>query len=143
MDKIVLAAFALIFTSASAPAQNFSSEELNRRTIERRAFEAVVWGMPAVNTELMYDQMLKAGGKANQMIYWGRPLDWRNQTLTPNPDTLYFMGFYDTRIAGPMVIEVHRRVMTAPSMATSSHRGRLRLKMLDCSVSTRDRVSSS
>ncbi|MGA7344841.1 MAG: DUF1254 domain-containing protein [Pseudolabrys sp.] len=26
--------------------------------------------------------------------------------LTPNPDTLYFMGFYDTKIAGPMVIEV-------------------------------------
>jgi hypothetical protein len=31
--------------------------------------------MPAVNTELMYDQMLKAGGNPGQVIYWGKPLD--------------------------------------------------------------------
>jgi hypothetical protein len=37
--------------------------------------------------------------------FWGRPLDWHNQTLTPNPDTLYFMGFFDTR-DGPIVFEV-------------------------------------
>ena len=30
---------------------------------ERRAVEAVIWGMPAVNTELMHDEMIKAGGK--------------------------------------------------------------------------------
>jgi hypothetical protein len=29
-------------------AQNLSSQELVRRTIERRAIEAVIWGMPAV-----------------------------------------------------------------------------------------------
>ena len=40
-------------------------------------------------------EMMKAGGKPGQIIYWGKPLDWHNQTLTPNPDTLYFMGFYD------------------------------------------------
>ena len=62
--------------------------------------------MPAVNTELMYDEMLKAGGKPGEVIYWGKPLDWHNQTLTPNPDTLYFMGFYDTKASGPMVVEI-------------------------------------
>ena len=62
--------------------------------------------MPAVNTELMYDEMIKAGGKQGEVIYWGKPLDWHNQTLTPNPDTLYFMGFYDTKASGSMVIEV-------------------------------------
>jgi hypothetical protein len=81
-------------------------DELNQRLIASRAAEAVIWGMPAVNTELMYDQMLKAGGQAGQIIYWGKPLDWHNQTLTPNPDTLYFMGFYDTRASGPMVVEI-------------------------------------
>src|SRR6476646_235749 len=50
--------------------------------------------------------MLKAGGKVNQVIYWGRPLDWKNQTLTPNPDTLYFMSFLDTTSVGPVVIDV-------------------------------------
>lgn len=82
------------------------TKELAARTTERRAVEAVIWGMPAVNTLLMYDQMVKAGGKPGQIIYWGKPLDWHNQTLTPNPDTLYFMGFYDTKADGPMVIEV-------------------------------------
>jgi hypothetical protein len=97
---------AVVGLSNRAPAQTFTSDELARRTIERRAVEAVIWGMPAVNTELMRQEMLKAGGKDNQVVYWGRPLDWHNQTLTPNPDTLYFMGFYDTKAAGPMVIEV-------------------------------------
>ena len=74
--------------------------------MERRAVEAVIWGMPAVNYDLMLQEMLDAtDGEPNQVIYWGRPLDWMNQTLTPNPDTLYFMSFFDTR-DGPIVIEV-------------------------------------
>jgi hypothetical protein len=96
----------LIFTVGSAEAQSYAPQELASRTIERRAVEAVIWGMPAVNTELMYDEMVKAGGKPGEIIYWGKPLDWHNQTLTPNPDTLYFMGFYDTKASGPMVVEI-------------------------------------
>jgi hypothetical protein len=62
---------------------------LQRSHIRRRAVEAAVWGMPAVNTDLMRQEMLsKTTGKPNQFIYWGRPLDWHNQTLTPNPDSL-------------------------------------------------------
>src|SRR5262249_18477887 len=38
--------------------------------------------------------------------YWGRPLDWHNQTLTPNPDAIYFMAFYNTKDAGPIVYEI-------------------------------------
>jgi hypothetical protein len=34
------------------------AQDLARRTIERRAVEAVIWGMPAVNYELMLQQML-------------------------------------------------------------------------------------
>jgi len=83
-----------------------STQDLNHRVIQQRAFEAVLWGMPAVNTELMYDEMVKAGGRLGQVIYWGKPLDWHNQTLTPNPDTLYFMAFYDTKALGPMVVEI-------------------------------------
>src|SRR5262245_31961517 len=84
-----------------------SSEEVARRRIERRAVEAVIWGMPAVNTDLMRQQMLtKTGGRVNQILYWSRPLDWRNQTLTPNPDSIYFMAFFDTKDAGPIVLDV-------------------------------------
>ncbi len=83
------------------------ARNLARRAVERRAAEAAIWGMPIVNYDLMLQEMLaKTAGKLNQVIYWGRPLDWRNQTLTPNPDTLYVMTFLDTREVGPMVIEV-------------------------------------
>ena len=92
-------------TSAQLQAQTLSTEDLARRTIERRAIEAVIWGMPAVNTDLMYQEMLKLGGKPNQIVYWSGLLDWRNQTLTPNPDVIYFMAFYNTK-DGPVVIEI-------------------------------------
>jgi hypothetical protein len=106
--KTKLAIFMSLLCMANifaARAKDLSSEE--RRNIERRAVEAVIWGMPAVNTDLMRQEMLtKTSGKVNQFIYWGRPLNWRNQTLTPNPDTLYFMAFFDTKEPGPMVLEV-------------------------------------
>ena len=42
--------------------QRFSSDDLARRTLERRAVEAVIWGMPAVNAELMFQAMKDAQG---------------------------------------------------------------------------------
>src|SRR5580693_2927290 len=97
----------LLSYSVSTRAENFSPEELARLTMERRAVDAVVWGMPAVNYDLMLQAMLtKTPGKVNQVIDWGRPLDWHNQTLTPNPDTLYDMAFLNTKEVGPIVIEV-------------------------------------
>lgn len=90
----------------SAHTQTFSAEDLARRTIERRAVEAVNWGMSAVNYDLMLQEMLnKTAGKVNQVVYWSRPLDWHNQTLTPNPDAIYFLAFFNTK-EGPIVVEV-------------------------------------
>lgn len=83
-----------------------SSDDLARRIVERRAVEAVIWGMPAVNTDLMLQEMTKTGGRVNQIVYWSRPVDWKNQTLTPNPDSIYFMAFFDTKDAGPIVLEI-------------------------------------
>src|SRR6516165_5913907 len=87
--------------------KSLSAAELAERSVHRRAVEAVIWGMPAVNYDLMLQEMLtKTSGKVNQIIYWGRPLDWRNQTLTPNPDAIYFMAFFNTKDVGPVVIDV-------------------------------------
>jgi hypothetical protein len=33
-------------------------------------------------------------------------LNWKNQTLTPNPDSIYFMPFFNTKEVGPVVLEV-------------------------------------
>jgi len=92
---------------AHAQEQKFSAEELKQRTIERRAVEAVIWGMPAVNTDLMLQEMLnETKAKVNEIVYWSRPVDWHNQTLTPNPDAIYFMIFFNTKGVGPLVIDV-------------------------------------
>ena len=90
----------------SAEAQSFSSEDLARRTVVRRAVEAVIWGMPAVNFELMYQAMVQAKGEWNQVVFWSRLPDSKNQTLTPNPDTVYLMPFMNTKGAGPVVLEI-------------------------------------
>jgi hypothetical protein len=107
MSRTVIAAFALICAIASARAQNFSAEDLARRTIERRAVETVIWGMPAVNTDLMYQAMVReTKGTWNQIVYWSRLLDWKNQTLTPNPNAIYLMPFFNTKDVGPVVLEI-------------------------------------
>src|ERR1700751_1652742 len=107
MNKIVLAALTFICTLVAAHAKTLTPDNLARRTIERRAVEAVIWGMPAVNYELMLHTMLtKTKGEVNQFIYWSRPVDWKNQTLTPNPDAIYFMAFFNTKDAGPMVFAI-------------------------------------
>jgi hypothetical protein len=67
MRSSALATFVLACTTASAHAQNFSPEDVARRAIERRAVETMNWGI----------------------VYWSRLPDWKNQTLTPNPDTVY------------------------------------------------------
>ncbi|KXG87565.1 DUF1254 domain-containing protein [Agrobacterium bohemicum] len=104
MHKFALAAFLLCSTAGVAA--SYTPEELASRTIERRAVEAVIWGIPAVNYDLMLQEMLtKTEGKPNQVLYWSKPLDWHNQTLTPNPDAIYLMAFTDTK-EGPVVIEV-------------------------------------
>lgn len=90
----------------SPPRRTLASAELNERAIQRRAVEAAIWGIPAVNTDLMLQAAIKAGAGPNQVVYWSRPLDWKNQTLTPNPDAIYFMPFWSTKEVGPMVIEV-------------------------------------
>jgi hypothetical protein len=54
MNRPVLAALSLTCAIALAQAQNFSSQDLARRAVERRAIEAIIWGMPAVNYGLMY-----------------------------------------------------------------------------------------
>lgn len=104
--SLTMIALAALLGLAPALAQGPAADDPARRLLERRAVEAVIWGMPAVNYDLMLQEMLsKTPGKVHQVIYWGRPLDSKNQTLTPNPDALYFMTFFDTR-NGPIVLDL-------------------------------------
>ncbi len=83
-----------------------SFRELERQVLQHRALEAVIWGMPAVNRDLMYQAMLReTKGRDNQILYWSKLLDWKNQTLTPNTDVIYLTPYFDTKDVGPIVIE--------------------------------------
>jgi len=94
-------------TAASTATARFTSPDLGERALHRRAVEAAIWGMPAVNYLLMYEEMVrKVNGGFNQILHWSRLLDWRNQTLTPNSDVIYLMPFFNTKDAGPIVLEV-------------------------------------
>jgi hypothetical protein len=96
---------ATLFGVGRVLAQQFSTEELAQRSLHRRAVEAVIWGMPAVNYERMLQAAIDNGAKLNQVVYWSKPVNWKNQTLTPNPDTIYLNPFYDTT-DGPIVVEI-------------------------------------
>lgn len=82
------------------------SGSTDRALMAARAVEAVIWGMPLVNFELLREAFVTTvGGRDNEVLYWSRLPDWHGQTLTPNPDTTYFLPFFDTT-DGPVVIEI-------------------------------------
>jgi hypothetical protein len=81
-------------------------QALAERTLQRRAIEAINWGMPAVNLDLMLQAGVNAGAQPNQIVYWSRLPDWKIQTLTPNPDVIYLKPFFNTKDVGPMVLEI-------------------------------------
>jgi hypothetical protein len=106
--KTVFAALTLsLILTAPVRAQAPSADESNRQLIRSRAVEAAIWGMSAVNFDLMYQAMVReTKGSYNQIVYWSRLPDWKNQTLTPNPDSIYLMAIISTKDVGPVVIEI-------------------------------------
>ena len=63
MKKTIFAVLGLIWAPVSADAQQFSADDLTFRIVQRRAVEAVIWGIPAVNYDLMLQEMLKLGAR--------------------------------------------------------------------------------
>lgn len=80
------------------------AEKIADSAVLRRATEAAVWAMPAVNYEIMRSAMAPEG--KTEFLYWSGLLDWQNQTLTPNPDLIYYMAFLDPGRDGPTVVDI-------------------------------------
>jgi hypothetical protein len=51
--------------------RSYSPADLADRAVQRRAVEAVIWGMPAVNFDRMLRAAIENGGKANQVMLHG------------------------------------------------------------------------
>ncbi|MFQ6574026.1 DUF1214 domain-containing protein [Pseudomonas sp. UM16] len=88
------------------PVTALTADTLQTRMLERRATEAAIWGMPLANFDAMRQAYLRdAGANYNDIMYWSRPSDWKNQTTTPNHSTIYVMLFVNLK-EGPVVVDI-------------------------------------
>jgi hypothetical protein len=84
----------------------FTSTELAKRTLHRRAVEAAIWGMPLVNTDAMRQAYFRdVGAKYNDICYFSKPADWHFQVTTPNASTNYVYFNFNLK-DGPVVLEI-------------------------------------
>jgi hypothetical protein len=63
MRKAIVAALTLVGAATLTEAQEPTAGDLTNRLIQSRATEAVIWGMPAVNYDLMLQEFERIGGK--------------------------------------------------------------------------------
>jgi hypothetical protein len=100
----------LLLSAQSAIAQNttpLTSEELSRRTIERRAVDAVIWGVPVVSLDMMRQAYFRDGkAQYNNIIWWPKGATWMNQSLATNTIVRYIYFFSNTKKSGPVVFEL-------------------------------------
>src|ERR1700730_17327954 len=84
----------------------FSSAELTKHTLERRAMDAAIWGMPIISFDVMRQGFFRdAKASYGDIMYWSSPSSWKNQTTTPNNSTRYVIFFTNTK-DGPVVLDV-------------------------------------
>jgi hypothetical protein len=80
--------------------------ELNRQVLEQRAVTAVIWGMPIVSVYAMRQAFFRdAKANYNDIVYWSKSSDWKNQTTTPNASARYVYFNFSTK-DGPVVLEL-------------------------------------
>jgi hypothetical protein len=94
----------LAFTNAIAA--GFTPKELQQRLIERRAVEAVIWGLPLVGEDAVKQAAFRDGKASYNDIVWWSKGSWKNQSPTPNVNTRYMYFFSNTKRDGPVVVEV-------------------------------------
>jgi hypothetical protein len=103
---VLLATASLASAVGPAMAETFSAEQLAHRTVERRAVEAAIWGMPMVSVDAMREAYFRdAKAQYNDILYWSKPSDWRFQFTTPNASTHYVYFNFNLK-DGPVVLDV-------------------------------------
>jgi len=87
--------------------KSLTSAELNRRTVERRAVDAVIWGVPLVGEDAVKQAYFRDGkANYNDIVWWPKGGGWMNQSPTPNVNTRYMYFFCNTKQDGPVVVEI-------------------------------------
>jgi hypothetical protein len=97
---------AAVVSVTGVVAQTSRPEDLNRQTLQRRAIDATIWGMPIVSVNAMRQAFFRdAKANYNDIVFWSKPSDWKNQTTTPNTSTRYVYFNFNTK-DGPVVAEI-------------------------------------
>ena len=106
LSVLLLALTTLALPIIQASAQDLSPAALRERMVERRAVDAVIWGLPLVG-EYAVKQAAFRDGKANynDIVWWPKG-SWKNQSPTPNVNTRYMYFFINTKQDGPVVVEL-------------------------------------
>ena len=82
-----------------------SSQDLDYQVKYQRAFEAVVWSMPAIGIYGFGKAAKAIGGGPNTVLAWSQPAKPNTELLTANNVTPYLFSQTDLR-KGPVVVEV-------------------------------------
>jgi len=94
------------FSQPESDSQRFDAKQLAKRTLQRRAVEAAIWGMPIVSVDVMRQAFFRdAGAKYGDILYFSKPSDWKFQFTTPNASTRYVYFNFNLK-DGPVVLEV-------------------------------------
>jgi hypothetical protein len=97
----------LVQSATAQQATSFTFEELHRRTVERRAVDAVIWGLPLVGEDAVKQAAFRDGKATyNDIVWWPKGGGWKNQSPTPNVNTRYIYFFCNTKQDGPAVVEL-------------------------------------
>ena len=102
-----VAMLAVITGLASPPirTQEQTPDSFASRTMERRAVEAAIWGMPAVYMAGIRRSLAGIDAGYNQLVYFSKPLEARHEFLTGNNQTPYVVSVLDLH-RGPVVLEL-------------------------------------
>jgi hypothetical protein len=93
--------------SAAAQTTTFTPQELASRTVNRRAVDAVIWGVPAVNLDMMRHAYFRdAKASYNDIVWWPQGGGWENQSLDVDTSVRYLYIFCNTKNDGPMVLDL-------------------------------------
>jgi hypothetical protein len=100
----------LLLLAQPVAAQNTASptpEQSARQIIYNRAVNAAIWGQPIVSFDAMRQAYFRdAKAKYNDIIWWPKGADWKNQSLTVNTTVRYIYVFFNTKQDGPVVVDL-------------------------------------
>ena len=115
----LIAALACALALTNAYAKVFSPEELQRRMLERRAVDAVIWGAPAVTLDMMRQAYFRdAKASYNDIVWWPKGAGWQNQSLDVDTSVRYLFVFSNTKNDGPIVLDLPAAVPQAQFLGT-------------------------